>query len=104
MILVTIPEHQEKYCTAKKSKKTGKPKYWTINGQGLYNATLHYRLRGTITKYFHKYLSKYIKEQITREDFFTLSHGFAKRMVIGVSVDIHEIKRGKMPDIRNMWL
>jgi hypothetical protein len=103
-IQVVIPNHEDRYCTAKKSKKSGKPKYWTINGQGLYNATLHYRLRGTITKYFHDYLSKYIKKQITKEDIKTLSQGFADNKVIGVSVDIYEVKRGKMPDIRNMWL
>ena len=103
-LLVTIPEYEAKYRVAKKSKKSGKPRYWTVNGQGLYNATLHFRLRSTITKYFHKYLSKYIREQITKEDILTLSQGFANRMVIGVSVDIYEIKRGKMPDIRNLWL
>ncbi len=104
--LVTIPEHEDKYRVAKKSKKSGKPRYWTINGQGLYNATLHYRLRGTITKYFHKYLSKYIEEQITQEWIL-----YCKIVVrpetnirLGVSVDIYEIKRAKMPDIRNMWL
>lgn len=103
-LLVTIPEHEEKYRVAKKSKKSGKPRYWTINGQGLYNATLHYRLRGTITKYFHKYLSKYIKQQITEEDVEFLALGFQNHLLIGVSVDIYEVKRGKMPDVRNMWL
>lgn len=105
-ILVIIPEHEDKYCTAKKSKKSGKPRYWTINGQGLYNATLHYRLRGTITKYFHKYLSKYIKEQVTEEDIQLINSLVYKEssILLGVSVDIYEIKRGKMPDIRNMWL
>lgn len=105
-ILVTIPEHQEKYCTAKKSKKSGKPKYWTINGQGLYNATLHYRLRGTITKYFHAYLSKYIREQISKAQILNLNKILINEPTrkLGISVDIHEIKRGKMPDIRNMWL
>jgi len=105
-ILVTIPEHEDKYRVAKKSKKSGKPRYWTINGQGLYNATLHYRLRGTITKYFHYYLSKYIREQITQE--WILYCKLAVRpetnVRLGVSVDIYEVKRGKMPDIRNMWL
>ena len=105
-ILVTIPEHEDKYCTAKKSRKSGKPRYWTINGQGLYNATLHYRLRGTITKYFHKYLSRYIREQITQEWILYCKTIVSPRtnVRLGTSVDIYEIKRGKMPDIRNMWL
>jgi len=105
-ILVTILEHEDKYRVAKKSKKSGKPRYWTINGQGLYNATLHYRLRGTITKYFHKYLSKYIREQIIAEEIQTINllvhpKSFTK---LGVSVDIYEVRRGKMPDVGNMWL
>jgi len=103
---VIIPEHEEKYRVAKKSKKSGKPRYWTVNGQGLYNATLHYRLRGTITKYFHKYLSKYIEEQLTDDDYelvTSLVHR-GTNVRLGISVDIYEIKRGKMPDIGNMWL
>ncbi|MHA1199672.1 MAG: hypothetical protein ACTSQF_10130 [Candidatus Heimdallarchaeaceae archaeon] len=105
-LLVTIPEYEAKYCTAKKSRKSGKPRYWTVNGQGLYNATLHYRLRGTVTKYFHKYLSKYIKDQIIAEEIQTINKLVypGSRMKLGVSVDIHEIKRGKMPDVGNMWL
>jgi len=101
---VIIPEHEEKYRVAKKSKKSGRPRYWTVNGQGLYNATLHYRLRGTITKYFHKYLSKYIREQITKDDIRTIELAVENSMLVGTSVDIYEIKRGKMPDIGNMWL
>lgn len=103
-ISVIVPKHEDRYRKAKKSKKTGKPTYWIVNGQGLYNATLHYRLRGAITKYFHKYLSRYIKDQITEEDVRALELAFKNHMVIGVSVDIYEVKRGKMPDIRNMWL
>jgi hypothetical protein len=105
-ISVIILEHEDKYRVAKKSKKSGKPRYWTINGQGLYNATLHFRLRGTITKYFHKYLSKYIREQIIAEEIQTINllvhpKSFIK---LGISVDIYEVRRGKMPDVGNMWL
>ena len=105
-ILVTIPEHQDKYQVAKKSKKTGKPRWWTINGQSLYNATLHFRLRSTVTKYFHKYLSKYIREQISEENIQTISTLVTpdSKYKLGVSVDLYEVRRGKMPDIGNMWL
>ena len=105
-LLVIIPEYEAKYCIAKKSRKSGKPTYWTVNGQGLYNATLHYRLRGTVTKYFHNYLSKYIKEQIIVEEIqtFNLLVHPKSRTRLGISVDIYEIRRGKMPDIGNMWL
>lgn len=103
-LLVIIPEHEDKYRVAKKSKKSGRPRYWTVNGQGLYNATLHFRLRGTITKYFHKYLSKYIREQITEKDIQTINTALENSMLLGTSVDIYEVKRGKMPDVGNMWL
>jgi len=104
-LLVTILEHEDKYQVAKKSKKTGKPRWWTVNGQALYNASMHYRLRGTVTKYFHKYLSKYIREQITEEDIQNIRRVLLHESVkIGTSVDIYEVKRGKMPDIGNMWL
>lgn len=103
-VSVTVPNHEDKYLVAKKSKKSGRPRYWTINGQGLYNATLHYRLRGKITKYFHKYLSRYIKRQISKEDQQLIDTALQNSMKLGISCDIYEIKRGKMPDIRNMWL
>jgi len=106
MILVQIDHFESKYIVAKKSKKSGKPRYWTINGQGLYNATLHYRLRGTITKYFHKYLIKYIKQQITKKQIESINNIVYKDSdhKLSISVDIYEIKRGKIPDIGNMWL
>jgi hypothetical protein len=103
-ISVVIPEHQDKYLVAQKSRKTGKPRRWTVNGQSLYNATLHYRLRGKITKYFHEYLSKYIREQISEENIRFINIAFQNSMKLGISVDIYEVKRGKMPDIGNMWL
>jgi hypothetical protein len=104
-ILVTIPEHDIKFLLAKKSKKTGKPRWWTINGQGLYNATLHFRARGKITKYFHKKLSKYIREQITEDEQKRLDLVHPESSIkYGISVDIYEVRRGVMPDIGNMWL
>lgn len=105
-VLVTVPKHEDKYLVAKKSKKSGRPRYWTVNGQGLYNATLHYRLRGKVTKYFHKYLSKYIKEQILESNITHVNFLVHpdSNVRLGISCDIYEIKRAKMPDIRNMWL
>ena len=105
-ILVTIPEHEEKYRVAKKTKKTGKPKWWTVNGQALYNASMHFRLRATVTKYFHKYLSKYIREQITARDIKIIKSVVHKESStrLGTSVDIYEVKRGRIPDVGNMWL
>lgn len=105
-LLVTIPEHEEKYLVAKKSRKSGKPRWWTVNGQALYNASMHYRLRGKVTKYFHKYLSKYINDQLVDEDVQLITAVVYpdSNWKLGISVDIHEVKRGRIPDIGNMWL
>ena len=105
-ILLIIPNFENKYIVANKSRKSGRTRYWTVNGQGLYNATLHYRLRGTITKYFHKYLIKYIKQQITKEHIEIINKFVYKNSdhKLSISVDIYEVRRGKIPDIGNMWL
>ena len=58
---------------AKKSRKTGKPRYWTVNGQSLYNASLHFTLRSKVTNHFHDYLSGYINRQITTSDKLALN-------------------------------
>lgn len=98
-IFVTIPEFENRIMVAKKSRRTGKPVFWNVNGQSLYNATLHYASRAKVTKYFHKYLSKFIKEQITKEQITSLiSHE------LSVSVDIYEINKGILPDVGNLWI
>ena len=104
--LVTIPNFERRFLVAKKSRKSGKPRWWTINGQGLYNATLHYRLRSKITAYYHKYLSKYIKQQISQEDIDLIRSLVYKgsNTKLSISVDIYEIRRGIMPDVGNLWL
>lgn len=106
MIKVVISEYQRRYQVAKKTKKTGKPRWWTINGQALYNATMHYRLRGTVTKYFHKYLSKYIKAQITDEQIQLINQQVfeGSSVKLGVSLDLYEVHRAVLPDISNLWL
>lgn len=98
-ILVTIPKFQRYYTLAKKTKKTGKPKIWSVNGQSLYNAVLHFRARGIVTNYFHNYLSDYIREQITQDQIQSLvSHQ------LSISVDIYEVKKGMLPDVGNLWI
>ena len=105
-IHVTIPHFEYRYVVAKKSRKSGRVRYWTVNGQGLYNATLHYRLRSKITKYYHKYLSKYINEQITSKQIQELSQLVypGSKHKLSMSVDIYDINRSKMPDVGNLWL
>ena len=40
----------------------GTPKFWTINGQRMYDGTLHYTARSKITRWMHEYLSQFIEE------------------------------------------
>ena len=40
----------------------GKPKYWTINGQRIYDGSLHYTARSKVTRWAHEYLGEFIKE------------------------------------------
>lgn len=105
-INVVVPEFEYRYVKAKKSRKSGRPRYWTVNGQSLYNATLHFQLRGKITDYYHRYLSKYIKKQISNEQIQALN-GIVfpeSQIKLAISVDIYEVRRPKMPDASNLWL
>ena len=40
----------------------GTPKFWTINGQRMYDGTLHYTARSKITRWMHEYLEQFIQE------------------------------------------
>ena len=40
----------------------GKPKYWTINGQRIYDGSLHYTARSKVAKWMHRYLGEYIDQ------------------------------------------
>jgi hypothetical protein len=106
IISVNIPKYEYRFVVAKASRKTGRPRYWTVNGQGLYNATLHFTLRGKITKYYHKYLIKYINQQLSVLDKATINkHVYpGSGSKLSISCDIYEIRRNKIPDIMNMWL
>jgi len=64
----------------------------------LYNATLNWRLRKTVAKYYHTYFSKYIKAQLKKP--IIIPEG----KYLSISCDIYEIRRRTMPDVSNMWL
>lgn len=81
----------------KNTKKAGTPNIWVMNGQDLYNATLNWRLRKTVAKYYHEYFGNYIEQQLE-----PIETEAAVRLAI--SCDIYEIKRSHMPDVSNMWL
>jgi len=40
----------------------GKPKYWTINGQRIYDGSLHYTARSKVTRWAHVYLGEFIED------------------------------------------
>jgi len=81
----------------KNSKKAGTPNTWTVNGQDLYSAVLNWRMRKTITTYYHNYFSFFINEQLSPIE-------IPEGRYLSISCDIYEIERGNMPDVSNMWL
>lgn len=104
--LITTPliKGLKAYCSdsegerfLKNTKKAGRPNVWVMNGQDLYNATLNWRLRKTVAKFYHGYFSGFIAAQLKPID---LEEGIA----LSISCDIHEVKRSHMPDVSNMWL
>ena len=105
-ILVTIKEFEDKMLIAKKGKKTGKPRYWTVNGQSLYNAALHFTARAKVTTYFHDYLLRHVVDQIAPSQIIDLNEYIEQHPTekLSVSLDIYEVRRGKMPDIGNLWI
>lgn len=95
---------QKAYCVdsegerfLKNTKKAGRPNTWVLNGQDLYNATLNWRLRKTVAKFYHGYFSGFIAAQLEP---LTIPQGSA----LSISCDIYEVKRSQMPDVSNMWL
>lgn len=81
----------------KNTKKAGQPNIWVMNGQDLYNATLNWRLRKTIAKFYHEYFGGFIAAQLTPIE-------LKENERLSISCDIYEIKRSPMPDVSNMWL
>jgi len=40
----------------------GKPKYWTLNGQRIYDGSLHYTARSKVARWMHEYLAEFIDQ------------------------------------------
>ena len=40
----------------------GTPKYWTVNGQRIYDGSLHYTARSKVARWMHEYLGEYIDQ------------------------------------------
>lgn len=83
----------------KNSKSVGTPKYWKVNGNDLYSATLHPMLRKSIAIKIHDYLFDYIK------NLPILTKNLGKNVFLSVKFVIFDI----MPedhfwDCDNKWI
>lgn len=103
-IAIPLTFGKKQFCTNNKGErfiknpnKEGKPNLWIINGQDLYSAKMNWRLRKTVTQYFHEYFIKSIIDSLTH------SITIPKDRYLSIKCDIYEIERGNMPDISNMW-
>jgi hypothetical protein len=82
-----------------KNKGTlGNPIYWTMNGQGFYNNTIHWSVRSKVVKYYHRYFTKYIKEQLLEQMPSFLSYKLTMEILI------YDVYGPATPDISNMWI
>ena len=53
---------QQKNRVIANPRIAGKPKFWTINGQRIYDGSLHYTARSKVARWMHEYLREYIEE------------------------------------------
>ena len=74
----------------------GKPRYWVINGQRIYDGTLHYAVRAKVAKWVHAYLADYIEDLPV----INIPEGFYLR----VWVDMYKEPKDGRWDIDNQWL
>lgn len=82
----------------KNKGSVGNPIYWTMNGQGFYNNTIHWTVRSKVVKYYHRYFTKYIKAQITDDIPTFLSYKLTMEILI------YDVYGPTTPDISNMWI
>jgi hypothetical protein len=94
---VVIPDFITKLLVSKKSKKTGKPRYWTINGQSLYSGVMNHHLRSKLMKELKAYLSGFIKASNIEVPEEWYGH-------IKISLEIHQQKKGPKWDCDNKWI
>ena len=76
-------------------RSAGTPKYWTINGQRLYDGTLHYTARSKVTRWAHEYFSKFIKKLPKIK--------ILKNHYIHVCLDLHRPIGEANWDLDNLW-
>jgi hypothetical protein len=73
----------------------GKPKFWTINGQRIYDGSLNYHVRAFVARWVHSYLKPYIEELPT----FKLKEGEYLR----VWIDLYKPGENQNWDCDNLW-
>ena len=73
----------------------GKPKYWTINGQRIYDGSLNYHARAKVARWVHDYLRPYIDELPVIK--------LKKGEFLRVWIDIYKPDEGQPWDCDNLW-
>ncbi len=74
----------------------GTPKFWTINGQRLYDGTLHYAVRAKVSRFMHEYIREFIQE------IPSIKLGTAEK--IRVWIDMYRPKGNGLWDVDNQWV
>tara|TARA_Y100001973_G_C5209092_1_gene343986 strand:+ start:11415 stop:11996 length:582 start_codon:yes stop_codon:yes gene_type:complete len=74
----------------------GTPRYWVINGQRIYDGTLHYAVRAKVARWVHEYLKEYI-EPLPEINIPDGHH-------IRVWVDMYKEHTDSRWDVDNQWL
>jgi hypothetical protein len=74
----------------------GKPRFWVINGQRIYDGTLHYAVRAKVAKWVHEYLKQFINPLPVIE----IPEGYHIR----VWVEMYKEDKDARWDVDNQWL
>jgi len=81
----------------KNSNKLNKAEYFKLNGQKLYNGTLHPLVRKSITNLYHEYFkTAIINAGLTKLE---LPEGKSFK----IAVNIYVVESSKLPDVDNLW-
>jgi hypothetical protein len=73
----------------------GTPKFWTINGQRIYDGSLHYTARSKVARWVHEYLREYIQELPVIK--------VPKGCHLRVWLDMYKISDNERWDVDNQW-
>ena len=74
----------------------GKPRFWVINGQRIYDGTLHYAVRAKVAKWVHEYLKQFIEDLPV----INIPEGHHLR----IWIDMYKEESDSRWDVDNQWL